>query len=86
MRCDSQAFLLARTFASPDLGREPKARVTTMLQQSKQKLKFKILDPFLTLKPKIQLQFTLLDAKLGAFHFQSLEIHFQSLNGPLHTK
>jgi hypothetical protein len=28
----------------------------------------------------------LLDAKLGAFHFQSLEIHFQSLNGPLHIE
>ncbi len=56
------------------------------LQQSKQKLKFKILNPFLALKPKIQLQLTLLDAKLGAFHFQSLEIHFQSLNGPLHIE
>jgi hypothetical protein len=56
------------------------------LQQSKQKLKFKILNPFLTLKHKIKLQFTLLDAKLGAFHFQLLEIHFQSLNGPLHIE
>lgn len=56
------------------------------LQQSKQKLKLKILNPFLVLKPKIQLQFTLLDAKLGAFHFQSLDIHFQSLNGPLHIE
>jgi hypothetical protein len=54
------------------------------LQKSKQK--FKILNPFLALKPKVQLQFTLLDAKLDAFHFQSLEIHFQSLNGPLHIQ
>jgi hypothetical protein len=28
MKCDSQAFLLACTFASPCLGHEPKARVT----------------------------------------------------------
>jgi len=27
MRCDSRASLLARTFASPCFGREPKARV-----------------------------------------------------------
>jgi hypothetical protein len=52
------------------------------LQQSKQKFKFKIRNPFLALN----LQFTLLDAKLGAFHFQSLDIHFQSLNGPLHIE
>jgi hypothetical protein len=29
MKCDSQASLLARTLASPCLGREPKARVVT---------------------------------------------------------
>jgi len=29
MRCDSQAFFLARTLASPYFGREPKARVVT---------------------------------------------------------
>jgi hypothetical protein len=29
MRCDSRAFLLAFTFASPCIGREPKARVVT---------------------------------------------------------
>jgi len=29
MKCDSQASLLAHTFASPCLGREPKGRVTT---------------------------------------------------------
>jgi hypothetical protein len=30
MRCDSQASLLARNLASPCLGHEPKARVTTL--------------------------------------------------------
>jgi hypothetical protein len=30
MRCDSWASLLARTFASPCLGHEPKARVATL--------------------------------------------------------
>jgi hypothetical protein len=30
MKCDSQASLLAHTFASPCLGHEPKIRVTTM--------------------------------------------------------
>jgi hypothetical protein len=30
MRCDSRAFLLARTLASPCLGCEPKARVATL--------------------------------------------------------
>jgi hypothetical protein len=30
MKCDSQASLLARTLASPCLGREPKARVATI--------------------------------------------------------
>jgi hypothetical protein len=30
MKCDSQASLLARTFASPYLGCEPKARVVTL--------------------------------------------------------
>jgi len=30
MRCDSQASLLARTFTSPCLSYEPKARVTTL--------------------------------------------------------
>jgi hypothetical protein len=29
MRCDSRGFLLARTFVSPCLGHEPKARVAT---------------------------------------------------------
>jgi hypothetical protein len=29
MRCDSWAYLLARTFANPCLGCEPKARVAT---------------------------------------------------------
>jgi hypothetical protein len=29
MRCDSQVFLLAHTFASLCLGRKPKARVAT---------------------------------------------------------
>jgi hypothetical protein len=29
MKCDSQASLLACTFASPCLGREPKAKVVT---------------------------------------------------------
>ncbi len=31
MRCDSQASLLARTFASPCFGHEPKIRVVTKL-------------------------------------------------------
>jgi len=31
MKCDSQASLLARTFASPYLGHKPKARVVTLL-------------------------------------------------------
>ncbi len=30
MKCDSWIFLLARTLASPCLGREPKARVATL--------------------------------------------------------
>jgi hypothetical protein len=30
MKCDSRASLLAHTFASPCLGREPKVRVTTL--------------------------------------------------------
>jgi len=30
MKCDSQAFLLAYTLASPCLGREPKAKVVTI--------------------------------------------------------
>ncbi len=32
MKCDFQASLLARTFESPCFGREPKARVATILQ------------------------------------------------------
>jgi hypothetical protein len=31
MKCDSQASLLAHTFASPCLGREPKVKVVTLL-------------------------------------------------------
>jgi hypothetical protein len=31
MRCDSQTSLLARAFASPCLGREPKAKVATKI-------------------------------------------------------
>ncbi len=31
MRCDSHASLLAHTFASPCLGRKPKARIATIL-------------------------------------------------------
>jgi hypothetical protein len=31
MRCDSQAFLLALTFASPYLGYEPKVKVATIV-------------------------------------------------------
>jgi hypothetical protein len=32
MRCDSQASFLAQTFATPCLGREPKAKVVTNLK------------------------------------------------------
>jgi hypothetical protein len=35
MRCDPQASLLARNLASPCLGREPKARVVTLLLKYK---------------------------------------------------
>jgi len=35
MKCDSQASLLAHTFASPCLGREPKAKVETYHLQLK---------------------------------------------------
>jgi hypothetical protein len=35
MKCDSRASFLARTFASPYLGRKPKARVTTKLGNTK---------------------------------------------------
>jgi len=31
MKCDSQALLLAHTFASPCLGHKPKARVVTCI-------------------------------------------------------
>jgi hypothetical protein len=31
MRCDSRGSLLAHTFASPCLGREPKAKVATLV-------------------------------------------------------
>jgi hypothetical protein len=33
MKCDSQASLLARTFASPCLGHKPKVRVATTMEQ-----------------------------------------------------
>jgi hypothetical protein len=36
MKCDSQASLLARTFASPYLGHAPKARVATWYMMEKQ--------------------------------------------------
>jgi hypothetical protein len=32
MKCDSQASLLARTFASPSLGHKPKVKVTTKVK------------------------------------------------------
>jgi hypothetical protein len=35
MKCDSQASLLACIFASPCLGYEPKARVTTKMKKMK---------------------------------------------------
>jgi len=35
MKCDFWASLLARTFASPCLGREPKAKVATMTNYAK---------------------------------------------------
>jgi len=34
MKCDSRASLSIRTFASPSLGREPEARVTTPTAQA----------------------------------------------------
>jgi hypothetical protein len=38
MKCDFQASLLARTFASPCFGREPKARVVTNRMCSKKSI------------------------------------------------
>jgi hypothetical protein len=51
MKCDSQASLLARTFASPCFGHEPKARVvTTLMKTNVNYCKLKIEKDFLNVE------------------------------------